>query len=147
MSSVGALAVMAMALLTNVDVVGRYVFNKPVQGGLDLVELLMAVIVACGIAVTTAVDDHISVDSLFDKLPSFGQRILRIFAGLLSSVVFAILAWQSVQGGVDVFDSAKATNILKIPIYPFQFFLAVGFMASLIFSVVQTILLLRTKKK
>ena len=147
MSYVGVGAVICMALLTGVDIVGRYGFNQPVQGGVELVELLMAVIVACGIAVTTAADDHISVDSLFDKLPPFGQKLLRVFAGVISTFVFAILAWQGVNGGRDAIDSGKATPILQVPISPFQYFLAIGFMVSFLFSLIQTVLLLRSKKK
>jgi TRAP-type C4-dicarboxylate transport system permease small subunit len=146
MSCVGAVAVMGMALLTGVDVIGRYFFNKPVQGGLDLVELLMVVIVACGIAATTAADDHISVNSLFDKMPSLGQRLLRVFSGVISTVVFAILAWQGVNGGIDAIDSGKTTPILGAPVSPFQLFLALGFLVSLIFLFIQTILLIRTWK-
>jgi TRAP-type C4-dicarboxylate transport system permease small subunit len=147
MSCVGVAAVIGMALLTGVDVVGRYGFNEPVQGGVELVELLMVIIVACGIAVTTAADDHISVDSLFDKLPSLGQQILRVWAGVISTFVFAILTWQGVNGGIDAVDSRKATSILKVPMSPFQYFLAIGFLASFIFSLIQTILLLRTRKR
>jgi TRAP-type C4-dicarboxylate transport system permease small subunit len=147
MSYVGVAAVICMALLTGVDIAGRYGFSKPVQGGVELVELLMAIIVACGIVVTTAADDHISVDSLFDKLPSRGQQALRVFAGIISTFVFAILAWQGVNGGIDAVDDGKATSILKVPIAPFQAFLAVGFIISFIFSLIQTILLFCTKKR
>ncbi|MBP1696932.1 MAG: transporter small permease [Deltaproteobacteria bacterium] len=146
MSYVGVGAVMCMALLTGVDVVGRYAFNKPVQGGVELVELLMGIIVACGVAVTTAADDHISVDTIFGKLPSSGKHVLRVFAGIICTFVFAILAWQGVNGGIDAVDSGRTTSILKVPISPFQFFLAIGFLASFMFLLVQTILLLRTKK-
>ena len=147
MSYVGVGAGMCMALLTGVDVAGRYAFNKPVQGSMELIELLMGIIVACGVAVTTAVDDHISVDTFFGKLPSFGQHILRVFAGVIGTFVFAILAWQGVNGGIDAVDLGKATSILKVPISPFQFFLAIGFLVSFMFLLTQTILLLRGKKK
>jgi TRAP-type C4-dicarboxylate transport system permease small subunit len=147
MSYVGVGAVMCMALLTGVDVVGRYGFNKPVQGGTELVELLMGIIVACGVAVTTAADDHISVDTIFGKLPSSGQHVLRVFAGIISTFVFAILAWQGANGGIDAIDAKKTTSILKVPVSPFQFFLAIGFLASFVFLIIQTIVLLRAKER
>ena len=147
MSYMGVGAVTCMALLTGVDVVKRYVFNKPVQGGTELVELLVGIIVACGVAVTTAADDHISVDTIFGKLPSSGQHVLRVFAGIICTFVFAILAWQGVNGGIDAIDARKTTSILKVPISPFQFFFAIGFLASFVFLLIQTILLLRTPKR
>lgn len=146
MSYAGVAAVMGMALLTGVDVVGRYAFNKPVQGGVELVELLMGIIVACGVAVTTAADDHISVDTVFTKLPSLGQQVLRVFGGIICTFVFAILAWQGFNGGIDAADSGKTTSILKVPISPFQFFLAIGFLVSFMLLLIQTIPLLRKKK-
>ncbi len=146
MSYAGVAAVMGMALLTGVDVVGRYAFNKPVQGGVELVELLMGIIVACGVAVTTAADDHISVDTVFTKLPSLGQHVLRVLGGIICTFVFAILAWQGLNGGIDAADSGKTTSILKVPISPFQFFLAIGFLVSFMLLLIQTIPLLRKKK-
>jgi TRAP-type C4-dicarboxylate transport system permease small subunit len=147
MSYLGAISIMGMALLTGVDVVGRYFFNKPVQGGFEMIELLMAIIVACGIAVTTAGDDHISVDSLFNKLPSLVQRPLRILSGLISTLVFAVLAWQGFHGGIDSMDARQATPILGIPVSPFQLFLTLGFLVSFVFSLFQAILLLHARKR
>ena len=69
-SYIGVASVACIGLLTGTDVVGRYFFNSPVRGTIDLIEILMSVLFACGLAVTTALDDHISVDSLYDKLPS-----------------------------------------------------------------------------
>lgn len=131
---VGAVAIGCMALLTGVDVVGRYVFNKPVHGGFDMVELLMVIIVACGVAVTTAADDHISVDSFFGKLPPSWQHILLVFAGAVSTFIFGILAWQGIMGGMDTLKAGKSTAILKAPITPFQLFLALGFLVSFLYS-------------
>ena len=147
MSYMGAGAIMCMALLTGVDVVGRYAINQPVLGSVELIELLMGIIVACGVAVTTAADDHISVDTLFVKLPSFVQHILRVLAGIIGTFVFAILVWQGVNGGIKAIDLGKETSILKLPIPPFQFFLAIGFLVSFMFLLMQTISLLSGKKK
>ena len=146
-SYIGAASVVCIAFLTGVDVTGRYVFNKPVRGSIDLIEVCMAIAVACGIAVTTALNDHISIDSLFNVLPSRGQHLLQLFAGIVGMFIFALLTWQGFQGGIDVVKSGKATFILELPLFPFKFLFAFGFLFSLIFSINQTILLLRNKKK
>jgi hypothetical protein len=43
--------------------------------------------------------------------------------------------------------AGQATATLKIPVSPFQLFLALGFLVSLMFSFAQTVLLLRQWKK
>jgi len=145
MSYVGVVSVVCLALLTGTDVVGRYFFNSPVRGTIDLIEILMVILFACGIVVTTALDDHISVDSLYDKLPSRGQYILRVFAGSVCTFLFFILVWQGYQGGMIAAKSGKVSPTLDMPLSPFKFFLAIGFLASLIFSIKNLVLFLRNK--
>jgi TRAP-type C4-dicarboxylate transport system permease small subunit len=144
-SYIGIASVACIGLLTGTDVVGRYFFNSPVRGAIDLIEILMSILFACGIAVTTALDDHISVDSLYDKLPSLGQDILRVFGGSVCTFIFFILVWQGYQGGMIAAKSGKVSPTLDIPLYPFKFFLAIGFLVSLIYSIRQMVLLLRRK--
>jgi len=146
-SYVGVASVICIALLTGTDVVGRYFFNSPVRGTIDLIEVLMSILFACGIAVTTALDDHISVDSLYDKLPSLGQHILRVFAGSVCTFIFFILVWQGFQGGMIAMKSGKVAYTLDIPLFPFRFILAIGFLVSLIFSIRQMVLLLRSRPR
>jgi TRAP-type C4-dicarboxylate transport system permease small subunit len=145
MSYVGVASVVCIGLLTGSDVVGRYFFNSPVRGTIDIIEILMVILFGCGIVVTTALDDHISVDSLYDKLPSLGQYILRVFAGIVCTFLFFILVWQGYQGGMIGLKSGKVTPTLDVPLFPFKFFLAIGFLASLIFSIKNLVLIFRHK--
>ena len=57
---------MAMVVLTFVDVVGRRLFNSPVYGANDITEHLMALIVFTGLPLLTHQRAHLSVD-LFDR--------------------------------------------------------------------------------
>jgi len=145
MSYIGVATVACIGLLTSTDVVGRYFFNSPVRGTIDLIEIMMVILFGCGITVTTALDDHISVDSFYDKLPSRGQYILRVFAGIVCTFLFGILVWQGYQGGMIGLKSGKMTPTLDLPLFPIKFFLAIGFLASLIFSIKNLVLILRHK--
>jgi len=145
-SYVGIGSVVCMTLVTGVDITGRYAFNKPILGVTDLIELLIVIVSGCGIAITTALDDHISVDSVYEKLPSLGQHVLRVLAGIVSTFVFGILTLQGFQGGIDAAKLGKMTHTLEIPHFPFMFFLTFGFLASMIFSIRQIVLFLRNKK-
>ena len=144
-SYVGVVSVICLALLTGTDVVGRYFFNRPVRGTIDLIEILMGILFASGIAITTALDDHITVDSLYDMLPSLGQQILRLFAGTVCTFIFFISVWQGYQGGMLAMRSGKVSPTLDIPLFPFKFLLTIGFLVSLIYSVKQLILLFGKK--
>ena len=145
-SYIGVAFVVCLALMTGIDVFGRYAFNSPIRGGVDLTELLLVVIVACGIVVTTAEDNHITVDSVFDKLPPHGKKILLIFGSAVSVLMFAIFVWQGGIGTKDAIRSATGTLMLDIPVFPFKFILALGFFISLIFSIRQFVRLFFNKQ-
>ena len=146
MSYVGSVFVAAMALMTGLDIGGRYVFNLPLRGVVDLTEVTLAMVVACGLVITTAEDNHIVVDSIYEKLRPFGKKILLVFATILSAFGFAIFSWQGGIGVMDAIRSRTATLMLEIPLFPFKFILALGFLLSLIFTIHRLVRLLFTKK-
>lgn len=57
-------AMLAMILVTFVDVVGRYGFHHSVFGASEMIEWLMVIVVFGGMARVTAADDHIRVSVL-----------------------------------------------------------------------------------
>ena len=59
-----AIALVAMMLLTVVDVVGRYVFNHPVPGSSEIIEYLLATLVFGTLPIASAYEEHIVVDIL-----------------------------------------------------------------------------------
>ena len=137
MSYLGMIAVVFLALLTGVDVVGRYLFNSPLQGTFELTEVFMCLVVAFGIAYTTAKDEHIMVDALFVKLPSSAQRKLIVVANIFAALVFAVLCWKGMETGIDSIRDKETTELLNVPVFPFKFVLVLGFFLSLIFVVVR----------
>ena len=43
-----------MMMITAVDVAGRYLFNKPLAGGFELTEMLLAALIYCGLPLVSA---------------------------------------------------------------------------------------------
>src|SRR3546814_8744945 len=60
---------------TFVDVVGRYVFNSPLPGALELTEIMMASLIFTILPVVSARSDHITVDLLVLPRSSMLRRI------------------------------------------------------------------------
>jgi TRAP-type C4-dicarboxylate transport system permease small subunit len=137
----GAIGIIVSVILTNTDVLGRFLFNSPIRGTFELTGLLLSIISACSIVAATAADEHIKVDALFERLSPFGQRILRLLEASISIVVFSVLCWQGIVG---VRDSMTPTyelspGLLGIKIYPFRIVLAFGFFLSVVALLYTTI--------
>ena len=123
-----------LALTTCIDVVGRYVFNSPLQGAYELTGNFFCIIAACGIAAVAFADEHISVDSIFNRLSPLGQRILTLINTFFGLVVFLVLCWQGIVSVHEsMFPSYETTSgILPIVTFPFRIILALAFFLSAI---------------
>jgi len=90
---IAAVLMFCLMLLTCADVVGRYFFNKPVTGGFELTEMLLAALIFAGVPLVTLRGDHITVD-LFDPVtPDWLFRIQHVLATLIGAACTGYLAW------------------------------------------------------
>src|SRR6266498_1423959 len=80
-----------LALLTLLDVLGRYVFSMPVRGAVELTEALMVGIIFTGILLATQARQHVTVDLLTMTLGPRGRRIQQGFSLLLAVCVSFLL--------------------------------------------------------
>jgi TRAP-type C4-dicarboxylate transport system permease small subunit len=103
-----------LMLLTCVDVVGRYFFNKPVTGGFELTEFLLASLIFAGLPLVTLRGDHITVD-LFDAMtPDKVLRVQHVAASLLAAVSTGYLAWRLWLRGDTLARAGETTSQLEI---------------------------------
>jgi TRAP-type transport system small permease protein len=103
----------AMMLLTFADVVGRYVFNRPVPGAFEVTELLLLVLIFAGLPLVVHADEHAVMD--------FIDRLLQ---GLAAAVMF-LLAWLIWRKADRIWAYRDATDVLRIVYGPFVYFMAV----------------------
>jgi len=144
---IGAVFVGVLGLMTCVNVLGRYLFNAPLQGSVDYTENVLVVIVAFGLAATTAAGEHISVDALFTKFSSAWQHILKAVAVFISFVIFSALAWRGIVAGLESMTVHETMmTMVNIPLYPFRLILAIGFISCVVALLHEIIQLFRYKK-
>ncbi len=123
-----------LMVYTVVDVVLRYVFNKPFSGSLEFTEFSMVLIVFLAIAYTGWTGGHIAVD-LFEKyLDRPGLRFLPSVLAFTGSVLFAVIAWRVT---LEAFGAmSQISNMLRWPHFPFRLTVAFG---AAVFAVVLAI--------
>jgi TRAP-type C4-dicarboxylate transport system permease small subunit len=126
--------VAVMVLIVFVNVVGRYVFNWPLLGTIELVEIMMAIIAAIAMAYGTIRRMHVRVNILILRLPGAARKVLDRIVYFLNAAIFGVLAHQALMTAIEDmagFDPDKmiATNVLFIPTGPFRFVLFIGFLA------------------
>jgi TRAP-type transport system small permease protein len=126
LSYVGAVALFAMMLLTASDVVGRYLFNKPVLGAYELTEYLVLILIFSFLSNTQAHKDHVSVDLIFVKFPKKARFIINLFNHIVCLVLMLLICWMSFLKALELKEVGEASANLHIPQYPFVYFLVIG---------------------
>jgi len=120
----GILAV--MMFLTAMDVLLRYIFNRPISGALELTEYMMVILVAFGIAYCAVLKGHVRVEVLTSHLPPRVQSVISSITYLLSLSVFSLITWQGAIYIKLIFDDELTSTVLLIPRFPFVAILTLG---------------------
>jgi len=113
---IAALFLAAMLLLTVADVTLRAVFNLPIRGVYDLIELLLAATFYIALPCVFLRDENIVVNSIDDLAPRWVQTLKRI-AELLAAVILVVLAWQGLIEARDSYEFQDVTADLGLPRY------------------------------
>jgi len=120
-----AVVLFAMMLVTAIDVAGRYVFNKPIPGGFELTEILLAALIYCGLPLVSARREHIVIDT-FDPLFSLPvKRGLDMIAEVVCAAALAGVGWLIFLRANRIVEYGDTTSVLKLPLAPVVYLMAV----------------------
>lgn len=144
LTNVAAIVLLALVALTVADVIGRYFFNSPVTGTVELVRILMAGIIFLSVPLMFLRNDHIIVD----LIPFVRQGWL---AWLISIVLLAITAYVAFRVAdrtwdyaVRAFEDNDFTEYLMIPRWPVVGLISGALFTAAVMSLLRLLLVLST---
>jgi TRAP-type C4-dicarboxylate transport system permease small subunit len=120
-----AVVLFLMMMITAVDVAGRYLFNRPIAGGFELTEILLAALIYCGLPLVSARREHIVIDT-FD--PLFSRQLKRgldMVAEVVCAVALAGVGLLIFLRANRVAEYGDTTSVLKLPLAPVVYVMAV----------------------
>jgi len=92
---IAAFAIMALMFLGVLQIVLRSVFNNPIDGYIDLVELSMASMAFLGAAYTQRLGSHIRMDLLIGRLSGRALWALEALGSALAMFIIGVLIYYS----------------------------------------------------
>jgi TRAP-type C4-dicarboxylate transport system permease small subunit len=113
-----------MMVLTFFDVVARYLLNRPIRGAFEITELGLLVLIFAGLPLVSHADEHVTMDFIDRMLP---ERLARIWVRVMHAICAAImffLAWQVWIKANRIASYADTTDVLRISIGPFVYFMS-----------------------
>jgi TRAP-type transport system small permease protein len=125
-SAVAIAALAVLCAITVVDVAGRYLFNKPLLGTVEMSEFLMVLLSFGGLALAELRNGHITVDFFVNALPQRASALLDAAAALLGVVFWGFVSWRAAVHAARIREVGEVSANLTVPTWPFYLAVTVG---------------------
>jgi len=114
---VSVVALVALMMVTVVDVFMRYLFNRPLRGSFDAVEGLLLLFVFNSMAATFFGRRHIVIDIIDSFVPRHVAGALIRVADVLSVLILGLLAWAMLVPAAQSYAYGELKQDLGLPIF------------------------------
>jgi TRAP-type C4-dicarboxylate transport system permease small subunit len=123
--SLGAVPLFIAAILTVIDVSGRYL-RLPLPGTLEISTLCLALSVAFTLAHTQALKGNTDVDVLYNYLPPKLKKVTNIFTSSICMIIVGLMAWRAWPWVAFSHRTQEWVDIVGWPLWPFKAVMLVG---------------------
>lgn len=140
--TIGASIIGFMMLLTVADIIGRYVFNQPIYGALEVSEFMLVIVVFFSAAHCEFTKGNVAIGLFVDRL---GRRAQYIIDSIMYFIFLGTFCWLTYKLGIyatEVFQRNIVSGSLEIPRYPFIYLASLGCALLSLFVLVHFLLFL-----
>lgn len=139
-----AVALGILLVVTFASVIMRYFFNAPILGSNEIIQLASVVLVMLALPGAAQNGMHIRVDVFDHWIGAIGRLAGDVLARAISVYLLGILAWRAWGKLLDASEFGEATNMLRIPLWPFYGLLILGSVLYALVLVIQLVDIIRT---
>lgn len=132
LSSVGGVLIFAMIVLINLDVFSRFLFNAPIDGVTELVELSIVAIVFLQLGDAVRNGRLTRSDGLYSRIQKKSPRLghlLGAFFDLAGAAFFVAIIAGSIPRFIDAWERGYYSGnkgIFVVPVWPVRLILVIG---------------------
>jgi C4-dicarboxylate transporter DctQ subunit len=134
-----ALCIFALMLLGMVQVLGRQLFNKPVSGYIDLVELSMATFAFLGVAYCQRLGGHVRMEMILKMLRGRAYWAMEVFGTVAGIFIIAVLTWYGYEHFLRAYELGDSTIDADLPVWPSKLLVPLSFAVLLLRLLIQLV--------
>lgn len=124
---IAAIAIFLLMVLGSTQIVMRTVFNKPISGYIDLVELSMAGMAFLGAAYCQRLGAHIRMEILIGNLRGRWIWAFEIFGTLVAMGIIGVLVWYGWGHFLRSYQLGDTTIDAQFPVWPSKLLVPIAF--------------------
>lgn len=123
---ISAYWVLVLALIILFDVGGRFLFNTPFMGSIEIIKNSVVSITFLQLPLAIYRGGMIRTTLIYDMAGPAGQRLLRTLTSLLGLLLFLGIAYSSWEPAVEAWHIGEyeGEGAMRIPTYPVRFLVA-----------------------
>jgi TRAP-type C4-dicarboxylate transport system permease small subunit len=129
---VAATLLFSLMLLACAEVVARKVFNSPIHGQADLVEIMVPTMGFFGLAYCQRLAGHVRMELLIHRLKGRALWIFEFTGNCATILIVLALIWGTWNNFLNAYEIGDSTMDAEIPVWPPKLIITVGFCLLLI---------------
>jgi TRAP-type C4-dicarboxylate transport system permease small subunit len=119
------------------DVMGRYLFNKPILGTFEIFEILLPAIVLLGLGYTQGKNAHVRVEILLSRLSPRRQAILNFVTNGLALFISVLILWRGWVLATAYWRMGRTIPTIEVPMFFPQLLVPLGALMLILVLIVQ----------
>ena len=116
MKKLGAVCLISMALITCIDIAGRF-FDHPVFGSEEIVAILAAITIALSLPYAQKKKAHIGVEIVMRLFSQKTQSVIQLCTNILAFGLFIVVTWRMTVYAHTIQKSGQVSMNLEFPEY------------------------------
>ncbi len=144
---IAALCIFALMFLGIAQVLGRKLFNAPMVGYIDFVELSMATFAFLGVAYCQRLGDHVRMELFLSFLKGRALWMFEAFATLAGLFIIAVLIYYGFEHFLRAYQIGDSTIDAELPVWPSKLLVPIAFSLLWLRLLVQLIGFLRLARR
>ncbi len=139
------IALLGMMMLGTTDVLGRYLFNRPITGTFEIFEILLPVLILFSLADTQSMDEHLTAGVIdFFRFKPETRTKIRFGVQVLVFCLFLLIIWRGVGASMFALRSHRRISNIELPQWIPQLVVPLG---ALVMCLVLVVQMVETAKK
>lgn len=124
---VAAAFLFSLMLLACAEVFMRKVFNSPIHGQADLVEIMIPTMGFFGLAYCQRLAGHVRMELLIHKLKGRALWIAEFTSNLATLLIVCVMIWGTYRNFLNAYEIGDSSMDAQIPVWPPKLIIVLGF--------------------
>jgi len=129
---IGGLVILGLIFLATTNALGRWLFNLPINGYVDIIEQAMVFFAILGVSYAQRLGAHVRMDILIGKLRGKTLWIAEFISILFMFLITLALTWGSFLHFLRAFNIGDSSLDIELPTWPAKLVVPIAFSVLLI---------------